>query len=394
MSFNLKKVKSFIHKNKRFLSPAFDFAKESIGDISHILDKEKTNVLDYVSLGFELKSNFDRSFQLSDPANYFRNKSWTQITTHDEDLDQLVVNLVSEACPPQAVVTHEEGAAYISLVQNINFGWLVFENSLEHVYVDAESSKEFRQVLENLFWEKFNKNVIIGVKGDNVYIEKDEQTKDFILSDKAVHFSELIQQYFDAGLGRSLLFYGPPGSGKSNIVRTISGLLKLRTIRINNISQLNNHFISCLLTLANPDCLILDDIDSVSIEEISDILEKFENFNKRNKLILATANRVSSLKDALLRPGRFDQPIEIKRLDDRVVMSLVNDDLSLFNVVKDFPVAFIVEFMKRVRVLGKEKAIESISDLVDRVKNQSHTNYELLIDKDDSDDDDDDEYED
>jgi SpoVK/Ycf46/Vps4 family AAA+-type ATPase len=132
-----------------------------------------------------------------------------------------------------------------------------------------------------------------------------------------------------------------------------------------------------IIKVVGPDCIILEDIDHLGHEEIVDLLDKIEDFNHENKLVFATANRVSRLDNALLRPGRFDEAIEIKNIDEEVLLKLVQGDSEIFEIVKNFPVAFAVELMKRVKILGKEEALQNIQDLQDRVDNFSLVNYEL-----------------
>lgn len=166
-------------------------------------------------------------------------------------------------------------------------------------------------------------------------------------------------------------------SGKSNLVKGITHCLKAKCVRFTDLSSMNNAFVAEILRTLNPDAVVLEDIDHMSMDEIDDLLDKLEDFNNQKKLIFATANQVRKLDDALLRPGRFDEVKEIKTLDEEVLMNLVENDEELFQISKSFPVAFTVELLKRVKVLGKEKALQNMQDIKDRVDNLNNTNYEL-----------------
>jgi hypothetical protein len=66
-------------------------------------------------------------------------------------------------------------------------------------------------------------------------------------------------------------------------------------------------------------------------------------------------------------------------------MSLVDQDEELFQFTTDFPAAYILEFMKRVRVKGKAYALANSKDITSRVKNLENYNYGLEMDDEDYD---------
>lgn len=168
-------------------------------------------------------------------------------------------------------------------------------------------------------------------------------------------------------------------SGKSNLVKGISFCLGSKSIRFTELENLNNSFVAEMLRALNPDAIILEDIDHNSNEDINDLLDKLEDVNNQKRLIFATANEVSKLDNALLRPGRFDEVMEINKLDEEILKALVNDDAELLEITRNFPVAFTVELLKRIKVLGKEKALANMDDITARIENLEHVNYELRL---------------
>ena len=75
------------------------------------------------------------------------------------------------------------------------------------------------------------------------------------------------------------------------------------------------------------------------------------------KVVIGTCNSFDSFPQALLRPGRFDRLIEIRKLDDAAIIEMVEGDLEVFELVKEQPAACINEFMQRLKAFGKEEAI-------------------------------------
>jgi hypothetical protein len=69
---------------------------------------------------------------------------------------------------------------------------------------------------------------------------------------------------------------------------------------------------------------------------------------------------------AALRPGRFDEVVKVDRLDARLLRSLVGDDEELAERVRDLPVAYVAELVKRRDVLGRDRALAELDELCAR----------------------------
>ncbi len=188
------------------------------------------------------------------------------------------------------------------------------------------------------------------------------------LDSRAQYYSEYLLKYVKRNLGRSTLFYGPPGTGKSNLIKAVSNSLKMKTIRLHNINYKTNQAIVDVIDFFNPDAIVLEDIDHLYVNDVGILLEALEKLNASGKFILASANEIKKINSAFLRPGRFDELIEIWKLDFDTVRKLVNYDQEIFNLVKEYPIAFIKEVMKRVETHGKEQALSQINDIIKRVE--------------------------
>ena len=168
------------------------------------------------------------------------------------------------------------------------------------------------------------------------------------------------------------LFHGAPGTGKSTMARTIVDALGMKSfrIRVEDISHIDSSAIFEAINIFEPDAVILDDFDRSDMQ--AKLLETLEFFQRHVKLVIATVNNRSRLDDAILRPGRFDELLQIKQMDDDVVKAVLGEDhADAYDVVKEWPIAFIQEYVKRLRFMTPDEAELSVKELAQRVKKLS-----------------------
>jgi ATP-dependent 26S proteasome regulatory subunit len=78
-------------------------------------------------------------------------------------------------------------------------------------------------------------------------------------------------------------------------------------------------------------------------------------------------NNKNRLDDALLRPGRIDELILIDKMDEEVVKHVLGEYVDGYDLVKDWPIAFINEYVVRRTYLSVKDAADSVTELANRV---------------------------
>jgi len=121
-----------------------------------------------------------------------------------------------------------------------------------------------------------------------------------------------------------------------------------------------------LLRLLRPQAMILDDLDRVAVT--APLLSFLEMARRTCAVVVASANSVSKLMGAAVRPGRFDDILRVDRLDPVVLRTLLAEDADLHERLAALPAAYVVEFAARRRVLGREQALSELDELIQRSK--------------------------
>lgn len=266
------------------------------------------------------------------------------------------------------------------------------------VYIKKENVNNFKQELKKYIYSKCNSDfILLGNEGggkdyspNNVDILPDTNA-DPLPSKKAKEIIDYLKTCMNININRNILFYGPPWTGKSSMVKYIVSGLNLKSVRV-TYDMIYSQQISNLVFLLNTlgaDVLIIDDIDRCTGGE--KLIDLIDSIKSNVKFVFATANVVDKINDALLRPGRFDEFHCIDKIDDCVIKSIFTKTLgelddNLFEKIKHLPIAYINELNCRMKLMPLDQAISSVDELISRAKKLSN--------KSNNDDDDDDELED
>jgi hypothetical protein len=222
-----------------------------------------------------------------------------------------------------------------------------------------------------------------AVLGDKGAIEGTTEALDHevVRFDALVKFHERVNKFYTAGMNRSYLLEGPPGTGKSTAVRYVLGELGVRSLRLNfeaasaRTGGLDGETVSrnveALVQTLRPELLIIDDFDRNWMSE-RELLRLMEVAHKCCRVIIATINSKNGLSPAMQRVGRFDDHILVDRLELDVLKSMLDPELRQYaRWMGQWPIAFVGDFNSRKRVLGAMAATEEFQDLHARATGKS-----------------------
>ena len=152
-----------------------------------------------------------------------------------------------------------------------------------------------------------------------------------------------------AKLPQGILLYGDPGLGKTLIAKCFieeSGL-KSYVVRRNKgnddfISNITETFqkakenaAPCIVFLDDMDKFANEDSDHRDAEEYVAVQSGIDEVKNCDVFVLATANEMRKLPESLVRSGRFDRKIEVKRPTDKDANKIIAHYLSDKKVSKN-----------------------------------------------------------
>lgn len=312
------------------------------------------------------------------PDDYF-NETWE--SPYPSDFNKIILNALAGK-PYKVLRTSDEShVIHMIHVEDVRFGYVfnTKSNFIDRIYVETHKVEDAKKIIKTELWRimKDDNIVLRHVRNRKnhddvtVALESDDAFRP-MPSKRASEYATYLKKCVDAGVSRSVMLYGPPGTGKSTMARTIVDNLGMKSfrIRVEDIGHLESSTIFEAISIFEPDAVILDDFDRSGNQEA--LLETLEFFQRHVKLVIATVNNRSRLDDAILRPGRFDELLQIKQMDDDVVKAVLGEDhADAYDVVKEWPIAFIQEYVKRLRFMTPDEAELSVKELAQRVKKLS-----------------------
>ncbi len=131
---------------------------------------------------------------------------------------------------------------------------------------------------------------------------------------------------------RGIVFYGPPGSGKTHLARALANEMQAEFFYVNGPEIIGSHYgetdsnlrkIFQDASLHLPSIIMVDEVDVIGIKRgqsgafsdtrmATQFLELMDGLSKvEGVMVIGTTNRIETVDPALRRPGRFDREIFI-----------------------------------------------------------------------------------
>lgn len=173
----------------------------------------------------------------------------------------------------------------------------------------------------------------------------------------------------DRGVNRNILFYGPPGTGKTTLARSVARRIgDGRTLRVEAaaVHAAGVGAVIGFLRVLRPRVVLFDDLDRCMdhVVELLHCMERGEALH--GAVLVGTINVVKAVDPALLRPGRFDEVIEIAEPDagHRVRITehylrkyaVAMDAEKLSEVMEGFSPADVREVVQCLAAVGPDHA--------------------------------------
>lgn len=367
MKISWLEIKENVDKAVKFVLPVVDSA---------LAFNKQPGILSGVRLALHAKNAYESVYPKT-TFDFTADVNWKKLCSSEVFQRYLLEALKSEGAKITKLTENDQRQRLYWLEYNgYTFGYFQrgVDNSSVWLYVNGSTVLEGIKILNSLLWRD-GKQIMIEKK-DDVLLIVPYYNDDIFSSIESERLTKEIKGFREKGYSRSYLIYGPPGTGKSNCAAQILSNLGCRTMIFSNISNVEPAWLREHLELFGAEAIIIEDLDRLNIDYFNKILDSLQFFCKKGLLILATCNKIKNMDDALIRAGRFDKCIEIASLPEKVVKNIILDE-DLFQIVKNFPIAFIEETRRRYEVLGKEETLRQMDDLIKRVERSRLDEYSI-----------------
>lgn len=359
----LSNLKLNFIKHKDKIKTLAEIAK-SIADYS--LTKSKFSLVNGGLLGLETLLGLNSN----DPSMLFNTTNgWSPITSYKpiHNLFTSTLNRLDGVKLPfdydNAKLFKTQFGEFISIQERYN------SHSEISIISKSENTKKILSFLGQEKLKELNSQYLelteINIDDNNSQLILAPFTLHPITSTKSTQIIKDLTNCFSKNINRSMLLYGWAGTGKTTLAHTIVNKFGFRTLKMHPSKSITIPYFLELLDIFQIEALILDDFDQIEMND--KLLQFLEIVNDKLELVIGIANVLDGFDPAVLRPGRFDELIQINELDENTVVEILGDLANdYFEKVRLFPIAYIKELVKQ-NILNPDKLEEKYEELAERV---------------------------
>lgn len=204
---------------------------------------------------------------------------------------------------------------------------------LEEIAIDV-ARNNIRLYVANKGYESFSETCHIPKRSLNSVILKEGLMDD--LTRDIDNFLASKDKYDELGLPykRGYLLEGPPGTGKTSIIRAVASHFSINVYSFTNVASFSDEIMQQIMVssdITTPAIIVFEDIDNAFSGRTSKGLCTFGGFinaidglaYKEGLITFFTSNRLESLDEALIRPGRVDKQLHIGNCDADQIRRMV-----------------------------------------------------------------------
>jgi len=240
----------------------------------------------------------------------------------------------------------------------------------EHMIpVFCRDIEQLRPAIHARFWSEAPEGLLrITLGGKRVPYKL---PKDCFTSGELGVFVESLRAFVDRGVPWVTLLDGEPGAGK-----TTAGVFAARELGLKAAILEAHHLITDtyggkpedsilyqLTDIIRPDVLIISDIDRLDKEDQLVLMELLDHIKNWAKLVFVSSNHRHKLLDAVDRPERIDDAVQLHGLTAQDIAAfapqLSNADCAR---MEGWPIAYVVNVLKRLKATRGD--INAIIDTV------------------------------
>lgn len=359
-----------------------------VGDAARLLKtvRDQPRAIDWLSFGLQAVAlgvrtrDAVRAQRVRSPWLFFDDdgpeSEWVRV---EREFESLVLRHVEHPAVEESTWDGESESdrAVLGHVDGHVVGWIQAASDprvLDGPFVRRGAEGATLAAVGRAIWSSFEeRHLSFGAQG----LTKDPLVGNTASTARSAQANALLQRiarFRAAGVPRSVLLVGPPGTGKSHAIRSIAQGLELSTLRIelaalldrqraHGAEEVQDH-LETLVRMLAPEAIVIDDIDRVGTDVR--LLRFLEEASAAGRIVLGSANGTSDMLGALLRPGRFDEVVPYEQLDEDVLARMLGEHRDLLKRVQPLPMAYVREFVLRVQVLGRDAALEELASLEKR----------------------------